>query len=78
MELQLSSPESSNLILSIAPSKLASVAESQRLRQHRIMVVDDEEFCLESIKVLLKKAEVDMSLVDFCITGEEALRTVMK
>ena len=78
MELQLSSPESSNLILSIAPSKPASVAESQRLRQHRIMVVDDEEFCLESIKVLLKKAEVDMSLVDFCITGEEALRTVMK
>ena len=43
---------------------------------NRIMVVDDEEFCLESVRVVLKKAGVDMSHIDFCITGEEALSTV--
>lgn len=42
------------------------------------MVVDDEEFCLESLRVLLGKAGVDMSLVDFCITGEEALNNVKR
>jgi YesN/AraC family two-component response regulator len=43
---------------------------------NRIMVVDDEEFCLESVRVVLQKADVDMSRVDFCINGEEALTTV--
>ena len=42
----------------------------------RIMVVDDEEFCLESLRVLLQKAGVDMEKVDFCITGQEALTKI--
>jgi CheY-like chemotaxis protein len=42
------------------------------------MVVDDEEFTLDALRVLLKKAGIDISLVDFCITGKEALDTVKK
>lgn len=39
------------------------------------MVIDDEEFCLESIKVMLKKAGIDTdNQVDFCITGKEGLK----
>jgi CheY-like chemotaxis protein len=40
------------------------------------MVVDDEEFCLESLRVLLEKAGIDLSRVDFCITGQEAFNKV--
>ena len=40
------------------------------------MVVDDEEFCQESVRVLLVKAGIEISLVDFCITGLEALNLV--
>jgi CheY-like chemotaxis protein len=42
------------------------------------MVVDDEEFCLESLKVLLLKADIDLNKVDFCITGQEALNKIQK
>lgn len=38
------------------------------------MVVDDEEFCISSMKVMLKKAGLDTeNQVDFCINGKEAL-----
>lgn len=47
-------------------------------KKDRIMVVDDEEFCLESVRVLLQKAGVEMTKVDFCITGQEALNKVQK
>ena len=42
------------------------------------MVVDDEEFCLSTFKVLLKKADIDMCQVDFCIDGLEALNQLKK
>lgn len=48
------------------------------IKRDRIMVVDDEEFCLESLRVLLHKAGVDLSRVDFCITGQEALTKIQK
>ena len=41
--------------------------------QDRIMIVDDEEFCLSAFKVMLKKANIDINNVDFCIDGFEAL-----
>lgn len=41
-------------------------------------MVDDEEFCLTSIKVLLKKCDADMSKIEFCITGEEAVKRLKK
>jgi len=39
----------------------------------RVMVVDDEEFCQSSIKLMMKKAGLDVDTqVDFCIDGLEA------
>ena len=40
-------------------------------------MVDDEEFCLTTVKVLLKKAGVDLTKVDFCIDGREALNKII-
>ena len=39
------------------------------------MVVDDEEFCIASMRALLGKAGIDTAYqVDYCITGLEALK----
>jgi CheY-like chemotaxis protein len=46
----------------------------------RVMVVDDEEFCIASMRSMLMTMGLDTVFqVDFCITGEEAfnqLKTV--
>ena len=43
------------------------------------MVVDDEEFCLSSMKSMLKLAGVDVAKkCDFFITGKESLEHLMK
>ena len=43
-------------------------------RSKRILCVDDEEFCIASMSVLLHKSGVDVnSDVDFCINGKEAI-----
>ena len=40
--------------------------------RNRILVVDDEEFCLSSMKALLQKAGADVKYqVDFRINGQE-------
>ena len=40
----------------------------------RIMVVDDEEFCIASIETMLSSLHIDTQLqVDFCINGKEAI-----
>lgn len=40
-------------------------------------MVDDEEFCLAAMKQLLLKCNIDVAAcVDFCIDGEESLRTI--
>ena len=45
----------------------------------RIMVVDDEEFCISTMQIILQLAGVDTSMqVDFCISGEEALSCFTK
>ena len=45
-----------------------------RFKQNRIIVVDDEEFCIASMRALLGKAGIDtVYQVDYCITGLEAL-----
>lgn len=42
-----------------------------------MLVVDDELFCLETMKTLLAKAGVDTeTMVDYCVNGAEALYTV--
>mmetsp|Transcript_33670 Transcript_33670/g.51996 ORF Transcript_33670/g.51996 Transcript_33670/m.51996 type:complete len:141 (-) Transcript_33670:215-637(-) len=40
----------------------------------RILVVDDEEFCLSSMRAILGRLGVDIDFaVDFCMSGEEAV-----
>ena len=42
--------------------------------QDRILCVDDEEFCLASMRAILLKIGVDVeNRVDFCINGLEAI-----
>ena len=43
------------------------------------MVVDDEEFCLASMKAILMKSGVNVDYqVDFCINGKEAYEHIKK
>ncbi len=40
-------------------------------------MVDDEEFCISSMKAIMEKAGLDVNYqVDFCITGLEAFDLV--
>ena len=42
----------------------------------RIMVIDDEEFCLSATKAMLEIHGIDVNHhVDFCMSGEEAVET---
>ena len=46
---------------------------------NRILVVDDEEFCISTMKAILKMLDVDVKMVcDFCINGQEAVDQVKK
>ena len=46
-------------------------------RKNRILIVDDEEFCIATMQSLFTAAKVDIkNNVDFCINGEEALEQV--
>ena len=48
-----------------------------RQRHNRILVVDDEEFCISAIQVLLTQLGINIETqVDFCITGQEAVNKV--
>ena len=43
-------------------------------KKERVMIVDDEEFCLSSMKAIMLQAGLDVKRkVDECITGLEAL-----
>ena len=51
----------------------------QNVNGKRIMVVDDEEFCISAMKILLKLAGIDIqNQVDFCIHGREAVTKLKK
>ena len=46
----------------------------KKYRHHRILIVDDEEFCISSMNVILEHCGIDIeNRVDYCITGMEAL-----
>lgn len=50
-----------------------------KYRDKRILVADDEEFCIATMKILLKKAGVDIDYqVDYCLSGQEALDAVIE
>lgn len=43
----------------------------------RILIVDDEEMNIESLKTLLDTINIGKNLLDFCINGKEALDKVV-
>jgi CheY-like chemotaxis protein len=50
----------------------------KKYKTNRILVVDDEEFCLASMKAILFSLGFDTKYqVDYCITGQEALDQVI-
>lgn len=54
-------------------------AEMREAAAKRVLVVDDEEFCISTMKILLKMAGLKTDLqVDFCISGSEAYDCVCK
>ena len=58
-------------------NRVLELQKMEASNQKRILVVDDEEFCLEATRQMLIKAGIDVeNLVDFCIDGEEMVRTV--
>jgi PleD family two-component response regulator len=48
--------------------------KSLQWKHKRIMVVDDEELCIEAVKAMMNLLKIDTEFaVDFCIDGREAL-----
>jgi CheY-like chemotaxis protein len=55
-------------------SKLLFFENMVKYRNSRILVVDDEEFCISTMRSYLSQLGVNVnSQVDFCINGEEAV-----
>ena len=49
-----------------------------KYKTNRLLVVDDEEFCLTAMKAILNSLGIDTTYqIDFCINGEEALNQVI-
>jgi CheY-like chemotaxis protein len=58
-------------------NKMQSFNKFLQYKHNRILVVDDEEFCLVSLRVMLKNLDVNVEeQVDFCINGKEAVSTI--
>ena len=49
-----------------------------RFKNNRIMVVDDEEFCIAFMKAILLKAGIVRNQINLCITGLEAVTQLKK
>ena len=48
-----------------------------KYQNHKILVVDDEEFCISAMKGMLFKAGINLEFqVDFCISGLQAFDLV--
>jgi CheY-like chemotaxis protein len=58
-------------------NKMKELAKVMTFKTNRILIVDDEEFCLNSIQEMLQILDIDTKFqVDFCINGQEALDTI--
>ena len=50
-----------------------------KYQHHKVLVVDDEEFCISAMKGMLFKAGLNLEFqVDFCISGLQAFELVKK
>lgn len=57
---------------------LSQLEELEENKVGRIMIVDDEEFCLSSMKAIMQQTGFNMNKVDECITGLEAVNLIEK
>ena len=58
---------------------LDSYNQYAKFARNRILVVDDEEFCISSMRAVLHSLKINTDFqVDFCIHGKEALNQVKK
>lgn len=61
----------------VRKTMLSNVDQAKLHDKNRIMIVDDEEFCLTTMKSMLFNLGIDiMNQVDSCINGLEALDTL--
>jgi hypothetical protein len=59
-------------------SVLDTYNKYREFSENRILVVDDEEFCLSSMKAVLFNLGMNINFqVDFCISGKEAVSQVI-
>ena len=58
-------------------SQFENLKRLAKFTQCRVLVADDEEFCIASMRAILQLAGLDVeNQVDFCITGKEAFEQV--
>ena len=58
---------------------MSEIIQWEGKKKGRVMIVDDEEFCLSSMKAIIKQAGFDVNnKVDECITGQEAVNLLEK
>jgi len=50
----------------------------EQYKCNRIMVVDDEEFCISAMKILLQSFGINNQQIDFCINGQESVDILKK
>lgn len=55
---------------------LEDIPMFQTGKYSRILVADDEEFCLKALSAVLKKANIDQNFVDLCVDGKDAIELV--
>ena len=41
--------------------------------RNRILIVDDEEFCISAMKAIFERIGINITKLDYCISGEESL-----
>ena len=50
-----------------------SIKQKKSFGRERILLIDDEEFCISSMRAILFKLGIDLdNMVDFCMNGQEA------
>ena len=61
------------------PQALDAFNLFNKYRENRILVMDDEEFCLSSMRAVLFSLGIDVDYqVEFCITGKEGFEQLQK
>ena len=72
-ELLVKSKESEEIIMR---KQIDGGQQAPHEKKNRILIADDDEFCLASIGALMRKAEVRNDNIDYCMDGLVAIEHV--